>query len=143
MRIAVASDHAGFELKEKAKAWLSELGFEVVDLGCESKESCDYPVFAKKLARMVASGNAHYGFMSCGTGVGSSIALNRFKGVRAALCTNVLMARQAREHVNANILVMGEKTTIGDTAKNIITAFYSTGFSGVERHERRVRLIDE
>ncbi|MFA4946218.1 MAG: ribose 5-phosphate isomerase B [Candidatus Micrarchaeia archaeon] len=140
-RAIVASDHAGFPLKEEAKAWLSQLGYAVEDAGCYSTEPCDYPFYAARLAKALKAKKAACGLMVCSTGIGSSIALNRFKGVRAALCTSEAMARQAREHVDANVLVLGSRVTPAAKAKRITRVFFSTKFSGAARHARRVRLL--
>jgi ribose 5-phosphate isomerase B len=136
MRIALASDHAGFELKEAAKNWLDA---ELIDEGTHSTDSVDYPDYAAKVARDIQEKKADYGVLVCGTGIGMSIAANRFKGVRAALCRSIEDARLAREHNDANVLVLGGRVTGMVEAKKIVETFFSTEFSGAERHCRRVK----
>lgn len=134
MTVFIASDHAGFELKEYLKTQ-----FNLLDLGTHDKESCDYPIFAKKLA--VRLKNDDKGILICGTGIGMSIAANRFKNIRAALCFNEEMASLARQHNDANIIVLGSRIISPETAKNCVDKFLSTDFEG-ERHQRRLDLID-
>ncbi len=133
MSIFIASDHAGFELKEYLKTQLN-----LLDLGTHSSESCDYPVFAKKLA--IKLKNDDKGILICGTGIGMSIAANRFKNIRAALCFNEEMATLARQHNDANVLVLGARIISPETAKNCVEKFLSTDFEG-GRHRRRLALI--
>ncbi len=139
MRIALASDHAGFELKEAAKNWLD--AEELIDEGTHSTDSADYPDYAAKVARDIQEKTADYGVLVCGTGIGMSIAANRFKGVRAALCRSPEDARLAREHNDANVLVLGGRVTVEGEAKKIVETFFSTEFSGGERHCRRVKEL--
>ena len=139
MRIALASDHAGFELKEAAKKWLD--ADELIDEGTNSIDSVDYPDYAAKVARDVQEKKADYGVLVCGSGIGMSIAANRFKGVRAALCRSIEDARLAREHNDANVLVLGGRVTREGDAKKIVEAFFSTEFSGAGRHSRRVKKM--
>ena len=133
MSIFIASDHAGFELKEYLKTQ-----FNLLDLGTHSSESCDYPVFAKKLA--IRLKNDDKGILICGTGIGMSIAANRFENIRAALCFNEEMAALARRHNDANVLVLGARIISPETAKNCVEKFLSTNFEG-GRHQRRLELI--
>ncbi|NPA12443.1 MAG: ribose 5-phosphate isomerase B [Aquificae bacterium] len=140
MRIAIGSDHAGFDYKEIVKKHLQEKGFEVIDKGTFSKESVDYPVYGEAVGRAVAEGEADRGIVICGTGIGISIAANKVKGVRAALCTNEYMARMSRKHNNANVLSFGARVLGIDVALGIVDVFLSTDFEG-GRHERRVNLI--
>jgi len=140
LRIAIGSDHAGFDYKEIVKKHLQEKGFEVIDKGTFSKESVDYPVYGEAVGRAVAEGEADRGIVICGTGIGISIAANKVKGVRAALCTNEYMARMSRKHNNANVLSFGARVLGIDVALGIVDVFLSTDFEG-GRHERRVNLI--
>ncbi len=142
MKIALGADHAGFELKEKIKRLLDELGHEVLDLGCHSTESVDYPVFGAKVARCILSGQAERGILVCGTGLGMSMVANRFPGIRAALCHELFTARMARLHNDANVLVLGGRV-IGDVlALEMVRVFLETPFEG-GRHARRINQIDE
>ena len=142
MRIAIASDHGGFELKEIVKVYLKERGLEVVDLGTNSEESVDYPVYGKACGEAVASGEADCGIVVCGTGIGISIAANKVKGVRCGLCTSVEMATLTKQHNNANVLALGGRTTPTDLALQIVDAWLDTDFEG-GRHERRTNMLDE
>lgn len=142
MKIAVASDHGGYELKENIKEYLESRDIQVLDLGTDSEESVDYPVFGKACAEAVASGKADRGIVCCGTGIGISIAANKVKGVRCALCTDVHMAEMSRKHNNANVLALGGRTTEKDKALEITKAWLDTEFEG-GRHQRRVDMLDK
>ena len=142
MKIAIGSDHAGFNYKEMIKKHLQEKGFEVIDKGTFSKERTDYPIYAEKVAKAVASGEADRGILICGTGIGMSITANKIKGIRAALCQNDFMAKMARKHNDANILCLGERVIGTDHALSIVDTFFSTDFEG-GRHEKRISLITE
>ncbi len=137
MRIALAADHAGFELKDALIAWLREAGHEVADLGTNGPESVDYPDFGARLARSVAAGEAERGIAVCGSGIGISIAINRNLACRCARVDDPLSARLAREHNDANILALGARLIGEDMAKACILVFLDTPFSG-GRHQRRV-----
>lgn len=139
-KIAIGSDHAGFELKEKIKTVLNELGYEVTDFGTNSTDSVDYPLIAKSLANHVASKNPSRGILICGTGIGMSIAANKVKGVIAALCNDVETAKLARLHNNSNILTLGGRITEISLAKDIVKTWLETAFEG-GRHQRRVQEI--
>ena len=141
MKIAVAGDHGGFELKEKIKEYLTSRDIEVMDLGTTSEESVDYPVFGKICGEVVASGRADRGIVCCGTGIGISIAANKVKGIRCALCTDVNMASMARKHNDANVLALGGRTTDTKKALEITKVWLDTEFEG-GRHQRRVDLLD-
>lgn len=141
-KIAIASDHAGFELKEKIKEDLKSAGYEVIDLGTDSTESVDYPDYAKKLALKVSSGEVPEGVLCCGAGIGMSIAANKFPGVRAAVAVNEFMARMAKEHNNANVLCLSGRLTDPTTAKKLVNIWLNAKFEG-GRHERRVKKISE
>ena len=141
-KIFIASDHAGFEMKQKAISLLKDLGFDTVDLGTnDGKTSVDYPDFANKLAQNLKE-NDIYGVLICGTGIGISIAANRHSNVRCALCHDVTTAKLAREHNDANVIAFGGRM-IGEAVLNdILKAFFDTEFSG-GRHERRVKKLGE
>ena len=142
MRIAIASDHGGFELKEIVKAHLEERGLEVADLGAHSDASVDYPVYGKACGEAVVNGEADCGIVVCGTGIGISIAANKVKGVRCGLCTSVEMAQLTKQHNNANVLALGGRTTPAELALQIVDAWLDTDFEG-GRHERRTDMLDE
>ena len=140
MKIAMGSDHGGFDLKEQIKAWLQENGHEVVDFGCHSKESCDYPDFGAAAARAVASGQCERGIVLCTTGIGISITANKVKGIRCALCSDPWSAEMTRRHNDANMLAMGAGVVGPLLAQRIVEAFLSFAFEG-GRHQRRVNKI--
>ena len=142
MKIAVASDHGGFALKETVRKHLAGRGFEVVDLGTYSEESVDYPVYGRLCGQTVASGEADLGIVVCGTGIGISIAANKVHGIRCGLCTSVEMARLTKQHNNANILALGGRTTEPKLALEIVDTWLDTSFEG-GRHQRRVDMLDE
>ncbi len=141
--ICLASDHAGYELKEHLVRFLTSKGFEVLDLGTRTPASVNYPEYGAKAGECVASGKAEKGIIVCGTGIGISIAANKVPGIRAALCTNTTMARLAREHNDANILALGSRIIGEVAAEDIVLAFLGTEYSGQERHSARIRLISE
>ena len=141
MKIAMASDHGGLDLKNRVKQYLEECGHQVVDFGTYTADSCDYPDFARPCAEAVANGSCERGIVVCTKGIGVSIVANKVKGVRCALCTNSDMATMTRRHNNANVLAMGQRYVDFDTAKQIVNAFLSTPFDG-GRHQRRVDKIE-
>ena len=141
-RIHLASDHAGFDLKATLAQHLTGLGYEVIDDGAYSKDSCDYPVFAHKLCEAVERENCP-GILICGTGIGISIAANKVKGIRCALCGDVFSAKATREHNDANILALGARVTGPGLALEIVKAFLETPFSNDERHIRRIKQIED
>ncbi len=138
--IVIASDHAGYELKETLKQELSEMGFEVLDLGTDSQESVDYPDFGHAAAEAIVSGRAERGVIVCGTGIGISIAANRHPGVRAALCHDAELAKLSREHNDANLLALGGRTTEVDVARACLKSFLETSYEG-GRHDRRIAKL--
>ena len=142
MKIAVASDHGGFKLKEEVKAHLLERGLEVLDLGTHTEDSVDYPAYGKACGEAVVSGQADVGIVVCGTGIGISIAANKVKGVRCGLCTSVEMATLTKQHDNANVLALGGRTTETGLAMQIVDAWLDTEFEG-GRHQRRVDMLDQ
>ncbi len=137
MRIALAADHAGYQLKDELAAWLRESGHEVTDLGTNGPDSVDYPEFGVRLANAVASGQAERGIAVCGSGIGISIAVNRNPACRCARVDDPLSAQLAREHNDANVLAMGARLVGGDMARACVAAFLGADFAG-GRHQRRV-----
>ncbi len=141
-KIIIGCDHGGYNLKEFIKSELDKKGIPYTDIGTKRSESVDYPNYGAKVACVIAHGEYQRGILICGTGIGISITANRFKGIRAALCCSVEMARLAREHNNANILVLGGRTTNEGDAAAILDTWLKTPFEG-GRHERRINLIDD
>jgi ribose 5-phosphate isomerase B len=139
--IAIGSDHAGFNYKEKLKKLLVEIGKPAQDFGTPTPDSVDYPDIAHVVSRAVASGKCQFGILICGTGIGMSIVANKHKGIRAATCESANSARLSREHNDANILCIGERIISWETATEIITTFLTTPFSGGERHMCRIEKI--
>jgi len=138
--ILIASDHAGFNLKEKLKSYLAKIGYLAKDLGTYCKDSCDYPDFAASLARNISRGKYKQGILICKSGIGNSIVANRFPGVRAALCYNAKAARLSREHNDSNVLVLGSGFVNEKSAKRILNIWLATAFQG-GRHLRRLNKI--
>ena len=136
-KVLIASDHAGFDGKEAIKKTLDEMGVKYEDLGTNSLDSVDYPDYAERLAKGVASGEAERGILVCGSGIGMEIAANKVPGARAALAWNEETAKLARRHNDANIVAVGERTTPQETIDKIVRAFLTTDFEG-GRHERRI-----
>ena len=143
MKIAIGSDHGGFEMKEAVKKHLLERGFEVDDCGTYDLSSCDYPQFGKAVAKKVASGEAEKGVVVCTTGIGISITANKVKGIRCALCSEPLSAKMTRLHNDANVLALGGKMIGENLAMEIVDTFFDTPFSGEEKHSRRIAQIEE
>ncbi len=137
MRVAMGSDHAGFELRRQLATFVAKLGHEVVDVGTDSPDSVDYPVFGVAVANLVASGDCERGIAICGTGVGIGIAANKVHGVRAVICSEPYSARMARQHNNANVLAIGARVVGLGLAEDIVTQWLSAEFEG-GRHARRV-----
>ncbi|SRR5687768_13664783 len=142
MRIALAADHAGFELKDELAGWLREAGHDVTDLGTNSTDSVDYPDYGARLASEVASGRAEKGIAVCGSGIGIAIAVNRNAACRCARVDDPLSARLAREHNDANVLALGARLIGGDMARTCVAAFLDTDFAG-GRHQRRVDQLSK
>ena len=138
--IAIGSDHGGYALKEHIKAYLTSKGITCLDVGCNSPESCDYPIFGKAVGEAVASGQCEKGIVICTTGIGISISANKVKGVRAALCADSFTAEMTRRHNDSNVLAMGAGVVGVNLADRIVDVFLSTEFEG-GRHERRVNLM--
>lgn len=142
MRIALASDHAGFACKERITAFLQERGHEVRDFGTESEQSCDYPVFVRPAAEAVAAGECDRGIVVGGSGNGEAMTANRVRGIRCAIAWDLRSARYGRAHNDANMLSLGQRMLAIEAALEIVAVFLETPFDG-GRHERRIRMIDE
>ena len=142
MKIAVAADHGAYELKEAIKKHLEEKGIEYKDYGCFSKESVDYPRYAYLAASAVAEKECDFGIICCTTGLGVSMAANKVKGIRAAVCTNEMLAEMTRRHNNANVICMGQNVVSQELAFRMIDIFLSTDFEG-GRHQRRINLLTD
>ena len=142
MKIAIGSDHAGFEYKEKIKSLLAELGHVVNDFGTDSEQPVDYPLFIRPVALAVASGEAERGIVLGGSGNGEAMVANRVKGIRCALCWNIESARLARQHNDANMISLGQRMITAEVALEIVRTWLETPFEG-GRHVRRIQLIDE
>jgi ribose 5-phosphate isomerase B len=142
MMIALGSDHGGYELKQEIIAYLKEKNLDFKDYGTDSKDSCDYPVYAKKVANAIVAGECDKGILICGTGIGISITANKIKGIRAALCHDTFSAQATREHNDANILAMGARVVGPGLALKIVDTFLNTDFSNDERHIRRIEQME-
>lgn len=140
--IAIGCDHGGYELKQEIKKHLEERGLEYKDYGCDSLASVDYPDYGRAVANAVANGDVEKGILICGTGIGISIAANKVKGVRAALCTDCFMAEATRQHNDANVLALGGRVVGVGLALKIVDTFLDTEFSNDERHIRRIEQIE-
>ena len=143
MKISLGCDHGGYALKEHIKAYLESKGHEVVDCGTYSTDSCDYPIFGEAAARKVQSGECERGIVICTTGIGISIAANKVRGIRCALCGDCFSAKATRLHNNANVLALGALVTGPGLALEIVDIFLDTPFSEEERHSRRVSQLEE
>lgn len=141
--IALGCDHGGYVLKKEVIKYLEERGIEYKDFGCYDEKSVDYPQYGKAVAHAVADGECEKGIIICGTGIGISIAANKVKGVRAALCTDCFMAEATRQHNDANVLAMGARVIGPGLALKIVDTFLNTEFSNDERHIRRINQIEE
>jgi ribose 5-phosphate isomerase B len=140
--IAIGCDHGGVELKEELVEHLKKKGYSCEDVGCYSKESCDYPVYAHKVTDLVLSGKCELGILICGTGIGMSMAANKVKGIRAAVCNDCFSAEATREHNNANVLCMGARVLGPELAFRIADTFLASSFSNEERHNRRIGMLE-
>lgn len=141
--IAIGSDHGGYGLKQEIIGYLDANNIEYKDYGTYTPDSCDYPVYAKKVARAILDGECEKGILICGTGIGISITANKFKGIRAALCHDCFSAQATREHNDANIVAMGARVVGPGLAIKIVDTFLNTEFSGDERHINRIRQMEE
>lgn len=142
MKLAIGSDHVGYELKPIIIDYLKELGHEVTDFGPFSTERTDYPIYGKKVAEEVAAGNFEGGILICGTGVGISIAANKTKGIRAVVCSEPYSAKLSKEHNNTNIVAFGSRVVGSELAKMIVKEWLEAKFEG-GRHEKRVNMLEE
>lgn len=143
MKISIGCDHNAYIMKQKVIAYLTGLGHEVIDVGCFSSDSCDYPEYGRAVADAVAAGKAEKGIVMCTTGIGISIVANKVHGIRAALCTNTTMAYLTRSHNDANVLALGTGITGENAIFDIIETFLSTPFSNEEKHIRRIAQIEQ
>ena len=141
MTIAIGSDHGGFMLKREVASYLKEKNIDYAEFGCKNGEPCDYPLIAREVCALITKKKADIGILVCGTGIGISMAANKVKGIRAAVCTDTYMAKYARLHNNANVLCLGERVVGAGAALEIIEAFLSHDFEG-GRHQRRIDLIE-
>lgn len=141
MRVALASDHAGFELKEKIAAHLQGTGFEVLDLGTHDEEPVDYPGFALAIGKVLQEGKAERGILICGSGVGACVAANKIKNIRAGLCHDTYSAHQGVEHDDMNVLCLGARVIGEELAKELVSVFLAARFTGEERHVARLAKI--
>ena len=140
MKVAIGCDHGGIDLKQTVVAVLQELGHEIDDQGCFSEESVDYPNFAQAVCSLVKDGSCERGILVCGTGIGMSMAANRFPEIRAALCTETFSARMSREHNNANVLCLGARVTGSGLAAEIVRTWMTVDFAG-GRHQHRIKMF--
>ncbi len=143
MKIVIGNDHAAPELKLACVKHLEEQGYEVIDTGVGVGEKCDYPDAARRVCTLIQQGKADLGILICGTGIGMSMSANKFKGIRAACCSEVFSARLTREHNNANVLCFGARVVGEGTALDLVDIFVKTPYSGDERHEKRIAKITE
>jgi ribose 5-phosphate isomerase B len=141
LRIVIGSDHAGFDLKEQIKAFLADLGHEVVDVGTHTPEPVDYPDYAEAVGQAILANQADRGVLICGSGVGASIAANKLPGIRAGLCHDTYSAHQGVEHDNMNVLVLGARIIGPELARELIRAYLAAEFSGEARHRRRLEKV--
>lgn len=142
MKIAIGNDHTAVDLKNTISDYLKELGYEVINLGTDSRKSCDYPIYGEKVGRAVADGEADLGIAICGTGVGISLAANKVKGIRACVCSEPYTAKLSRMHNNSNVLAFGARVVGDELAKMIVKEWLDAEFEG-GRHQRRVDMIME
>lgn len=141
--IAVGCDHGGYELKREIIRYFENNNIQYLDLGTHTKESTDYPIYAKLVCNSILSGECDKGILICGTGIGISIVANRYRGIRAALCGDCFSAQATREHNDANVLALGARVTGAGLAIKIVDTFLNTPFSGDERHIHRIQQIEE
>lgn len=141
MKLGIASDHGGFLLKQEIIKYYQNKGIDIIDFGCDSLDSVDYPIYAKKVCESYLKNEIDFGILVCTTGIGMSITANKFKGIRAALVTNIDSASLTRRHNNSNVICIGAKYTSVNDACNYIDTFISTDFEG-GRHQRRVDMIE-
>lgn len=140
MKIAIGNDHTAVAMKNHITKYLEEQGHEIINFGTDSEERCDYPIYGKKVADAVASGQCERGILICGTGIGISLAANKVKGIRAAVCSESYSARLTRQHNNANIIAFGARVVGEATAEAIVDAFIGAEYEG-DRHQKRIDMI--
>ena len=140
--IIIGCDHGGYELKLQVIDYLQKKGIRITDVGCDSADSCDYPIYASALCKHIQMGDAPLGILICGTGIGMSLVANKHKGIRAAVCSDTFSARLTREHNNANVLCFGARVVGIGLALELVDAFLGADFEG-GKHKRRVDMIDE
>jgi ribose 5-phosphate isomerase B len=143
MKVALGSDHGGFHLKEVMVKFLPGKGYQVLDLGAHTPDPSDYPDFARAVAEAILSKKAERGILICGSGVGASVAANKFPGIRAAVCHDTFSSHQGVEDDEMNVLCLGERVIGPELAKEIVVSFLSARFSGAERHVRRLKKVKE
>ena len=141
MRLTIASDHAGFALKQQLLDWIKSQGHELMDLGTHSSAPVDYPDYAEAVGRAVLAGQADRAVLLCGSGVGASVAANKLPGIRAGLCHDTYSAHQGVEHDDMNVLVLGARVIGVELARELVRAFLGASFSGEERHRRRLEKV--
>lgn len=141
MKIVMANDHGGYELKIHLKNFLEQKGYEITDLGANSNDSVDYPIYGEKIGHEITSNNYDFGIAICGTGIGISIAANKVRGVRAALIYDIRTAKLAKEHNNANIIALGGRTLTNKKAEELVEAFINSKFE--PRHQHRLDLLEK
>ncbi|MCF0143202.1 MAG: ribose 5-phosphate isomerase B [Parasporobacterium sp.] len=141
--IAIGNDHAAYDLKVALKKHLEEKGYEVMDFGCDSDKSVDYPIYAKKVCEAVLAGQADKGVLLCGTGIGMSMVANKFRGIRAAVVGDAFSAEATRSHNDANVLCMGARVVTAEKAELFADIFLETEFSNEEKHARRISMIED
>ncbi|MBQ4322723.1 MAG: ribose 5-phosphate isomerase B [Clostridia bacterium] len=142
MNLVIASDHAGYAMKENVKKYLLEQGHKVIDCGTDSEASCDYPIFAKALCKEINDGAAELGILICGTGIGMSMAANKVKGIRAAVCSDYFSTKFTRAHNNTNVMCIGARVMGEGLALELIEVFLNTPFEG-GKHLRRVNMLED
>ena len=142
MNLVIASDHAGYAMKENVKKYLLEQGHKVIDCGTDSDASCDYPIFAKALCKEINDGAAELGILICGTGIGMSMAANKVKGIRAAVCSDYFSTKFTRAHNNTNVMCIGARVMGEGLALELIEVFLNTPFEG-GKHLRRVNMLED
>lgn len=141
-KIVIGCDHAAYELKLLVIKHLEAKGFDVLDVGTHSSESCNYPDYAQAVCKTIQAGTCELGILICGTGIGMSLVANKHMGIRAAVCSDTFSARLTREHNNANVLCFGARVVGMGLALDLVDNFVDTPFSGEERHVKRIELID-
>lgn len=141
IRVAIGADHGGFPLKKTLIDYVKELGYDVLDLGTNSEEACDYPDFSEAVGKAIIKGDAELGIVLCGSGVGASVAANKIVGIRAGVCHDTFSAHQCREDDDVNVLCMGARVIGPSLAKEVTKSFLDAKFSGADRHRRRLQKV--